>query len=49
MGELAKGGAVVSRLGTRDRSGWVFAPRAKKLVNLVSNKGIRRGKEGGLK
>jgi hypothetical protein len=26
-----------------------FAPQAKKLVLQVSNKGIKRGKEGGLK
>ncbi len=40
-GELAKGGGVVSRPGTR-KSGWVFVPRAKKLVPQVSNK---RGKK----
>jgi hypothetical protein len=34
---------------TRDRSGWVFAPQAKKLVLQVSNKGIKGEKECGLK
>jgi hypothetical protein len=33
----------------RDRSGWVFTPRAKKLALQVSNKGIKGEKEYGLR
>jgi hypothetical protein len=47
VGELAKGGAVVSRPG--GKSGWVFAPRAKKLVLQVSKTGDNREHRVGLK
>jgi hypothetical protein len=47
MGELAKGRAVVSRPGTRVDG--YSRHEQKKLVLQVSNKGIRRAKDGGLK
>ncbi len=47
MGELAKSGVVVSRPGTRVDG---YSPHEqKKLVLQVSNKGIRRAKDSGLK
>ncbi len=47
MGELAKGGAVFSRPGTRV-DGYSHH-KQKKLVLQVSNKGMRREERGGLR